>query len=73
MYCKVCKNKLRYGDTFNAIEYGYDTYGTVKTYICENTECNLFYELIQLNPKCKKDSDDFYTYGQNYIKFYQLL
>lgn len=72
MNCLICKSKLIWGADFDAEEYGYDTGGIVGTYSCSNEDCGLFYEFITLFPPEDCFSEDYYKYGENYVKFYRL-
>ena len=72
MNCLICKSKLIWGADFDAEECGYDTEGIVGTYSCSNEECGLFYEIIELFPPGEGYSEDYYIYGEKYIKFYQI-
>lgn len=73
MNCLICKSKLIWGADFDAEDYGYDCEGVVGTYHCSNEDCGLFYEMINLfHPSDDKDSEDYYMYGEEFIKFYKI-
>lgn len=72
MNCLICKSKLLYERKFDAKEYGLDADGIVSIYLCSNEKCNLTYESIQLIEPQEGDSEDYYTYGENYLKFYNM-
>lgn len=72
MKCLICKSDLKYETEIDAKEYGFDTNGTVSTFTCSNSECNLDYELIELIEPIDGNSNDFYTYGKRYLRFYDM-
>lgn len=72
MNCLICKSKLLYESDFDARECGFDADGTVTMFSCSNQDCELVYELIELIEPENGESEDFYIYGESYIKFYDI-
>lgn len=72
MNCLICKSKLCYSSDFDARDCGFDADGRVTVFSCSNQDCKLIYELIELIEPENGESEDFYTYGESYLKFYEI-
>ena len=72
MNCLICKSELNYQSEFDAREYGFDANGLITIFSCPNKDCNLIYELIELIEPEDGDSEDYYAFGESYIKFYNI-
>lgn len=72
MNCLICKSELCYGSDFKARDCGFDADGTVTIFSCSNQDCELVYELIELLEPEDGASEDFYSYGESYLRFYDI-